>query len=224
MGELWRRLSEGKFEPRPTTWKSWLGILAIPLFIGFAYLDSWKAGCGGDERRHAALSSRYCDVRARAAFSYGKYPPIDDAEVRSVAPRLLELVFDPDPNVRTRACFALGELGRRVEGGVDRKVVIAALIFAMKDSDERVREQALRAIAGACDGVPCGRAIGPVVSRTTSSDLWVRLAAIRVLRSIAGADDAAAVNALDLRAARGDERERDAAREALEAIRTRRAP
>lgn len=224
MGELWRRLAEGKFEPRPATWKDWLGLLLIPVVLAIAYFDSWPMGCGGDERRHAALFNRYDEVRAKAAFGYGKYPPADDAEVRSLAPRLLELVHDPVAEMRRYACFTLGRLGRRVDGGVDRTEVVAALIGALNDRTAWVREAALDALAGACEGMPCREAIAPLIGGTRSADRTSRFYAIAGLGSVATADDAGAIAALDLRAARGDEREREAARRAISAIRARHSP
>ena len=224
MGELWRRLAEGKFEPQPATWKSWLRLLPIPIVLAIAYLDSWEMGCGGDRRRHAALFSRYDEVRGKAAFGYGKYPPVDDAEVRSVAPRLLDLVRDPVAEVRCYACMSLGWLGRRVEGGVDRHQVVGALIAAFDDRDERVRDEALGAISGACEGLDCREAVQPLTERAMSSRRPTRFYAIAALGGVATSEDTEAIGVLERLRDHGNGSEQKAAHQALTAIRARHRP
>lgn len=222
MGELWRRLAGGKFEPRPATWKDWLVALAFALFAsGFIYVGWRTGGGGGAERRTAALFSKVDAVRADAALTYGRYPPRDDGEIRSIAPRLLELVRDPCPSVREMACYALGRLGRRVESGVDRREVVAALIAAMDDREERVRLGALEAIGGACEGLGCREAVAPLTERARSRDRPTRFYAIGALGEVATTEDAEAIGELEGLHDHGNAHEQKAAHAALAAVRER---
>lgn len=88
---------------------------------------------------------------------------------RSVTEPLIELLADPEPNVRMHAALALGEL----KGGA----TVAALVGALDDPDANVRFHAIEAL-GKC-GAP--EAVDRLAAIAQSGDFFVAFAAIDAL-------------------------------------------
>ena len=75
---------------------------------------------------------------------YGCYVDTPSGDPETVSRRLVELLADPDPDVRRTAAEALGKVGHKSSN--------ASLIVALDDPDARVREAAALALGRLGDG------------------------------------------------------------------------
>jgi HEAT repeat protein len=123
------------------------------------------------ERTTALLASLLKDespeMRRTAAESLGKIG--DSLAVDSVVP----LLTDPAPVVRVAAARALGR-----SAAVANESVLTALIRALEDPDERVKQTAAMAIG---ELEPTSLQLKPVVNLLRASNVHVKRAAIRAL-------------------------------------------
>jgi HEAT repeat protein len=113
------------------------------------------------------LHDRSPEVRRTAAESLGK---IGDP---STATALVPLLTDPTPSVRTAAAQALGRIADPTD-----EAVITALIRALQDSSNRVKQVAALAIA---EIEPSARQLRAVADLLRAPDVQVRRAAVRAL-------------------------------------------
>lgn len=107
------------------------------------------------------------EIRRTAAESLGK---IGDP---AAALFILPLVTDPAPAVRAAAAKALGRFSSD-----STQVVLDALVRALEDSDNSVKQAASLAIG---EIEPASDQLGSVVSLVNARDIEVRRAAVRVL-------------------------------------------
>ena len=116
------------------------------------------------------LHDKSFEVRRTAAESLGK---IGDRTAASV---ILPAIKDPVPEVRAAAAQALGRLSSdSTEGVVD------ALILALEDPDDSVKEAAALAVS---EIEPPSERLGPVVHKVYANEGSVRKAAIRALLQV----------------------------------------
>ena len=99
------------------------------------------------------------------------------AEARTAAPYLAALIADPDPNVRTAAADALGDV--YAAGDVVSGLVISALVKGLADPSRSVKESSLRTLEKLGKA---GRPASSALAGLTRSDDWdIRYAAIKTL-------------------------------------------
>jgi HEAT repeat protein len=113
------------------------------------------------------LHDESAEVRRTAVESLGKIGE------QSVVASIVPLLADRVPVVRVTAAKALGRIG-----AVSNGTVIAALIRALEDPDDEVKQAAAMAIG---ELEPSSSQLKPVASLVRASDVRVRRAAVRAL-------------------------------------------
>jgi HEAT repeat protein/cyclophilin family peptidyl-prolyl cis-trans isomerase len=125
------------------------------------------------------ITSPSADVRWRAAWAL--FRPRDPAAVT----HLLKMSDDPSPEVRFWAVRGL--VPASVDAAkVDRAVASARLRAAVKDSDRRVRTEALRAL----DGYDDDESFATILTALESPDTWLSVSAAEVIGRLTSRKDA----------------------------------